>query len=64
MADITMCGGKDCPLKEKCYRFTAPVSERQSYFLRTPGKMEDGKFVCDHYWDNSKKHGRNHNEIQ
>ena len=64
MADITMCGGKDCPLKEKCYRFTAPESERQSYFLGTPGKMEDGKFVCDKYWDNSEENGKNHNEIQ
>jgi hypothetical protein len=42
-----MCNGKDCPIKEKCYRFTAPKGIRQSYFLETPGKMEDGKFVCD-----------------
>jgi len=47
MADISMCNGKDCPIKEKCYRFTAPKGIRQSYFLETPGKMEDGKFVCD-----------------
>jgi hypothetical protein len=42
MADITMCGGKDCPLKEKCYRFTAPKSKYgQSYFFEAPGETED-----------------------
>ena len=51
MADITMCPGTDCPVKEKCYRFTAPKSEyMQSYFLDVPGKTEDGKFTCDMYW--------------
>lgn len=37
MSDITKCPGKDCTLKEDCYRFTAPVNEyRQSYFVETP----------------------------
>ena len=52
MADITMCSGKGCDLKDKCYRFTAPKSEfRQSYFCEPP--IKDGK--CDMYWDNTKK---------
>ena len=47
MPDITKCEGTDCPVKEKCYRFTARDSEfRQSYFVTPPYK--DGK--CDHYW--------------
>lgn len=47
MADITMCNGGDCPVKDKCYRFTAKPSEfRQSYFLNTPFK--DDK--CDMFW--------------
>ena len=30
--DGTKCEGKDCPFKEECYRFTAPVNEYgQSY---------------------------------
>lgn len=42
-----MCTGHDCPLKEKCYRYTAePCEFRQSYFMSPPYK--DGK--CDHYW--------------
>jgi hypothetical protein len=50
-ADISMCPGTDCPVKEKCYRFTAPKSEYgQSYFFEAPGKTEDGKFTCDMYW--------------
>ena len=46
-----MCPGTDCPVKEKCYRFTAPKCEyRQSYFFKAPGKTEDDKFTCDMYW--------------
>ena len=42
MADITMCSGKDCPLKEKCYRFKATANEfRQSYFCEIPFDVED-----------------------
>lgn len=37
MSDIIKCPGKDCTLKEDCYRFTAPVNEyRQSYFAEIP----------------------------
>lgn len=53
MADITMCEGKNCPLKEKCYRFTAKVSEyRQSYFMETPYNKEENN--CKHFWENGK----------
>jgi hypothetical protein len=51
MADITMCPGTDCPVRETCYRFTAKPSEhRQSYFFQPPGGQEDGKFTCEMYW--------------
>jgi hypothetical protein len=59
MADITMCGNKDCTLKETCYRFTAIANPyRQSYAGYQQG--EDGK--CDDYWDNKpkKKQGDTH----
>jgi hypothetical protein len=47
MADITMCSGKDCPLKDSCYRFNAKKSDfRQSYFVNTP--LKDGK--CHFFW--------------
>ena len=48
MADITKCVGTDCPLKESCYRYLAPVTEwRQSWFCECP--LKDGK--CDMYWE-------------
>lgn len=51
MADITMCRGENCPLKETCYRFTAIANEfRQSYFKDIPYNYE--KVWCNEYWDN------------
>ena len=49
MPDITMCSGKDCPLKESCYRYTAKPSEfRQSYFSIPPYNYHLRK--CIMYW--------------
>lgn len=32
-----MCKGRNCPLKEKCYRYMAiPTEKRQSYFISVP----------------------------
>lgn len=51
MADITKCNGDDCPIKNKCYRYTAFANyKQQSYFTEIPGKIEDGKFTCEMYW--------------
>lgn len=36
MADITMCLWTDCPMKDKCYRYTAPKSLYQSVFIEVP----------------------------
>lgn len=47
MPDITMCSGKDCPFRDKCYRYTAEPDEYwQAYFSEPP--IKDGK--CDYYW--------------
>ena len=49
--DICKCSGANCPVKEKCYRFTAPASQYQSYFVIPPIKTtEEGKLDCEHYW--------------
>jgi len=46
MPDISMCTGKDCKVKESCYRFTATPSDYwQSYVMP---EVKDGK--CDLYW--------------
>ena len=47
MADITLCKGGECPLKETCRRYTTPPNpERQWVFMTIP--YEDGK--CDMHW--------------
>jgi hypothetical protein len=46
MADITKCKGQGCPVKEKCYRYTAKESMYQSYFSELP--IKDNK--CDMFW--------------
>lgn len=51
--DITMCTTKYCPVKEKCYRYTAIPDRIQSYADFSPVCYEDGSF--DHFIDNKEK---------
>lgn len=47
MADITLCKGINCPIKEQCKRYTStPNPMYQSYFTESP--IKDGK--CDMFW--------------
>ena len=47
MADITVCPGTDCPVKEQCYRFTAPRSEVwQSYFMEINVILPNITLIC------------------
>lgn len=56
MTDITMCQGHDCPLRESCYRYTAPANPfRQSYFVYEPYNDEEDD--CAEWIDNEKKRG-------
>lgn len=49
MADITKCKGDGCPVKDKCYRYTAPTNPyAQSYFLNPPYNKETNS--CTLYW--------------
>ena len=50
MADITKCEGKNCPLKDMCYRYTAKEGIWQSYFTEIPGEWKEDKFSCDMFW--------------
>jgi hypothetical protein len=54
MADISMCAGTGCPLKEDCYRHTAKACEyRQSYFCEVPfGAKKQGH--CEYFWSTIK----------
>ena len=52
MPDISKCVGKDCQVRENCYRYTSPDSYRQAYsgFEQSPEfSMVTG---CDHFWTN------------
>jgi len=60
MPDMTKCRGDGCPVRESCYRYTAPPSDMQSYFQSTPGEygeVEDGLFgkqaewLCAYRWE-------------
>lgn len=54
MPDISMCFGKDCPMKESCYRFTAKPNEySQSYFQEPPfiQTESDEQPTCEYYWE-------------
>jgi hypothetical protein len=48
--DISKCSGYSCPIRNKCYRFTALASEHQSY-INPPGKWVGRKFECDFFLD-------------
>lgn len=54
MPDISKCNGINCPIKNDCYRHTAPDSTVQAYGVF---KYKEGK-GCTFYWDN-KQEGRN-----
>ena len=61
MADITKCEGKECTIKETCWRYKAPVNEyQQAYFTNAPHKDkvdEDNNTICDYYWKQDKLRG-------
>ena len=46
MTDITKCTGEGCPIKETCYRFTAPTGMYQSFFFEVPIR----NLKCDYHW--------------
>lgn len=58
MADITMCFGERCTLKDDCYRHTAPINEyAQAVFTERPEEP------CKYFWlniglPNGKKTGK------
>ena len=41
MPDITMCMSRQCPSRGDCYRYLAPLNERQSYAEFEPRDCKD-----------------------
>lgn len=53
MADISKCEGTNCPLKEKCYRYTVKADPLwQSWFSTVP-TVENG--ICMEFWEDESK---------
>ena len=51
MADVTMCSGQGCLIKDRCKRYTSFANQSyQSYFMKPPFTMKGKKFNCDMYW--------------
>ena len=50
MADIAMCNGNNCPMKDNCYRHTATPNERWQTMISPPINLETLK--CNSFWDN------------
>jgi len=50
MADITLCGGGDCPMKQNCYRYTAEVFGRQDFFGSPP--YVSATKQCEYFFSN------------
>jgi hypothetical protein len=57
MPDITKCEGRQCELKETCYRYTSEPSKfRQSYFTSPPLYINQiGEHQCEYYIPNDKQ---------
>lgn len=53
MPDIAMCGNKDCPAKETCYRHeasgTKPNPHGQTYAIWQP-TLKGEVLECEGYW--------------
>jgi hypothetical protein len=51
--DMTKCGGGNCPIKEKCYRYTSETVGRQDFFGNIPYHYETHE--CSEFWDNTEQ---------
>jgi len=52
MADISKCCGEGCPIKERCYRFTAPTNPDSQSVISPPGEYQINGFICTMFYDN------------
>ncbi len=55
MSDITKCDGlsatdKECPLRDKCWRYLAPANEKWQSWMAAPFYIELDGISCDDYW--------------
>jgi len=48
--DITMCKGKECPVKNRCYRYNENPELLQTVFVESPSIIDKGVFKCEMFW--------------
>ena len=48
LADIAMCNANNCPIKNKCHRYTAPVNQYMQSYI-TPETIGE---QCNFFWNN------------
>ena len=52
------CSGKECVIKDKCYRYTTEIPNHNYWAYKNPPFIiKDGVFKCDMFW------GENANNI-
>lgn len=52
MPDISMCRNEECPLKLKCYRYTAIPSEFMQSYTSFKPIIVDKSVKCSAFWSN------------
>lgn len=62
--DLTKCSGENCPIKNRCHRYTASPDEYQSYFMEMPCRWnydhDPATFQCDMFWGDDNEQVMNH----
>ena len=58
MVDISKCEGKECPIKETCYRYISKPDKFWRSYISTPYNKETN--TCDYYWKTEIKKNVNH----
>lgn len=56
MPDITMCSNTKCPMRHKCYRFTATPSKWQAYVDFDKYRIDDN---CVYYIESEEQNEKN-----
>lgn len=51
MVDIAKCSGVNCPIRDRCNRFSQYSSNHD--IINHPYKIENGVFSCDLFWGES-----------
>ena len=60
MPDISKCFGNDCPLKEKCFRYTCKPDELWQSYNDFKSYLNEDKTDCEQFISNDRLNERKH----